>query len=111
MTKPWRVTEQAQHSLLEIAVWTFETFEPRQADAYEQDILSKLDDISAGVAHSQSCNLLVGGHIEEDLRFSRVGAHHLIYVEYDNIFILLDLLHQSADLERRLSHIAGKTQI
>lgn len=111
MTKPWRLTEKAEHSLFEIAVWTFETFGPRQADAYEQDILSKLDDISAGVAHSQSCNLLIGGDLEEDVRFGRVGAHHLIYVEYDDMFILLDLVHQSADLERRLSHIAGKTQI
>ena len=54
MTKPWRVTQQAEQSLLDIAPWTVETFGPRQADAYEQDILDKMDDIAGGrCAHSK----------------------------------------------------------
>lgn len=111
MSKTWRLTQQAEQSLLEIALWTFETFGPRQADAYEQDILTKMDDITAGIAHSQSCTVLLGSDISEDVRFGRVGSHYLIYVELAERFILLDVLHQSVDLTRRLAHVVSKTRI
>jgi toxin ParE1/3/4 len=105
MTKSWRVTQQAEQSLLDIAQWTVETFGPRQAQAYEQDILAKMDDIAAGVAHSQSCRTLIDGNLAEEIRFTRVGGHYLIYAEYPSSFILIDLLHQRVDLPR---HLAGK---
>ena len=111
MTKTWRLTEQAEESLLEIALWTFETFGPRQADAYEKDILAKMVDIAAGAAHTQSCSILLGSDISEDVRFGRVGSHYLIYAELAGYFVLLDLLHQSVDLPRRLVHVVGKTRI
>ncbi|EDM69391.1 hypothetical protein RAZWK3B_11652 [Roseobacter sp. AzwK-3b] len=111
MSKTWRLTEKAEQSLYEIALWTFETFGPRQADAYEQDILVKLDDIASSIAHSQSCSILLGSDISEDVRFGRVGAHYLIYVELADSFVLLDVLHQSVDLPRRLAHVLGKTHI
>lgn len=111
MTKTWRLTEQAEESLLEIALWTFETFGPRQADAYEKDILAKMDDIAAGAAHTQSCSILLGSDISEDVRFGRVGSHYLIYAELVESFVLLDVLHQSVDLPRRLVHVVGKTRI
>ena len=46
-----------------------------------------------------------------DVRYSSVGSHYLIYVEYGDHFALLDLLHQRVDLPRRLAHIIGKAQI
>tara|TARA_B110000208_G_scaffold174085_1_gene218488 strand:+ start:636 stop:803 length:168 start_codon:yes stop_codon:yes gene_type:complete len=55
MIKGWQLTPQAEQSLMEIAQWTFDTFGPRQADAYELDILDRLDAITDGVAHSQGC--------------------------------------------------------
>ncbi len=108
MSKPWRLTPQAEQSLMEVAVWTFETFGPRQADAYEQDILAKLEAIADGVAHTQSCRILFGEQTTTDVRYSRVGSHYLIYVEYPEQFALLDLLHQRVDLPRRLAHIVSK---
>jgi toxin ParE1/3/4 len=110
MSKPWRLTQQAELSLVDIALWTFETFGPRQADAYEQDILAKMDDIAAGVAHTQSCRAIFGADLAEDVRFTRVGAHYLIYVEYQHSFVLLDLLHQRVDLPRHLAHLASRTK-
>ena len=111
MSKTWRVTEQAEQSLLDIAGWTFQTFGPRQADAYEQDILAKLDGIAAGIAHSQSCSVPLGSDESKDVRFGRVGAHYLIYMELAEYFVLLDVLHKSVDLPRRLAHVAGKTRV
>ncbi|EDM69411.1 hypothetical protein RAZWK3B_11752 [Roseobacter sp. AzwK-3b] len=104
------MTEHAEQSLLEVALWTFETFGPRQADAYEQDILTKMDEIANGLAHTQSCSVLLDRDLREDVRFGRVGSHYLIYVELADSFVLLDVLHQSVDLPRRLAHVFGKTQ-
>jgi plasmid stabilization system protein ParE len=106
MTKPWRVTQQAEQSLLDIALWTVETFGPRQADAYEQDILAKLDDIAAGVAHTQSCRVLIDSNLADDIRFTRVGGHYLIYIEYPDSFVLQDLLHQRVDLTQHLARVS-----
>ena len=110
MSKTWRLTAQAEQSLIEIAQWTFQTFGPRQADAYEQDILDKLDAIAAGIAHNQSCHSLLDEPSERDVRYTRVGSHYLIFAEYDEHFVLLDVLHQRVDLPRRLAHIASKSQ-
>lgn len=106
MTKPWRVTQQAEQSLLDIALWTVETFGLRQADAYEQDILAKMDDIASGVAHTQSCRVLIDSNLADDIRFTRIGGHYLIYVEQQESFVLLDLLHQRVDVTRHLARVS-----
>lgn len=110
MIKPWRVTRQAEQSLLDIALWTVETFGSRQADAYEQDILAKMNDIASGVAHTQSCRILIDSHIANDIRFTRVGGHYLIYLEQSDSLVLLDLLHQRADLPRHLARLSSPRQ-
>ena len=110
MSKTWRLTLQAEKSLVEIAQWTFQTFGPRQADAYEQDILDRLDAIANGVAHTRSCQSLLDEKTERDVRYTHVGSHYLIYAEYDENFVLLDVLHQRVDLPRRLAHITSKAQ-
>ena len=111
MIKGWQLTPQAEQSLMEIAQWTFDTFGPRQADAYELDILDRLDAITDDVAHSQGCQVLFDEQMTLDVRYSSVGSHYLIYVEYGDHFALLDQLHQRVDLPRRLAHIIGKAQI
>lgn len=106
MTKSWRVTQQAEQSLLDIALWTVETFGPRQADAYEQDILDKMDDIAGGVAHTQSCRVVIDSNLADDIRYTRIGGHYLIYIEQQESFVLLDLLHQRVDLTQHLARIS-----
>ncbi|EDP60936.1 hypothetical protein BAL199_00120 [alpha proteobacterium BAL199] len=54
MPKPWRLTRQAERSLVEIARWTLETFGPRQAEAYDSG-LGRLDDL---VGHDHAMSLL-----------------------------------------------------
>lgn len=106
MNKPWRDTPQAEQCLLDIAQWTVETFGARQADAYEQDILAKMDDIVSGTAHTQSCRVLIDSSLADDIRVTRIGGHYLIYIEYPDSFVLLDLLHQRVDLTRHLARVS-----
>ncbi len=81
MPKPWRLTRQAVTSLVEIARWTHETFGPRQAAVYEDDLIASCVAIAAGTAMSQDCRRLIDADLPEDLRFARAGQHFVIFVE------------------------------
>lgn len=81
MPKPWRLTRQAEGSLIEIARWTNETFSPRQAAAYEEDLIARFKEIAEGAALSQDCRRIIDPDLPEDLRFARCGQHFIIFVE------------------------------
>lgn len=106
MPRPWRLTRQAEASLIGIARWTLETFGPRQAAAYEDDLIARCDEIAAGTAPSQSCSLLAGVEATEDLRFARAGQHFIVFVEDDQAVVITDFLHARSDLPRRLAGLS-----
>lgn len=103
MPKPWRLTRQAEASLIDIANWTFETFGPRQAKAYEEDLIAACRDIAEGKAISQDCRRIIDPDLSEDLRFARAGQHFVIFVEDTEQVIIVDFLHGRSDLPRRLA--------
>lgn len=107
MTKPWRLTKAAQESLVDIAIWTIETFGPRQAEAYEEDIIACCEDIASGKSQSQSCRQLIDPDLPEDLRFARTGQHFIVFVDTPDQVIILEFLHSRSDLPR---HLAGLTR-
>ena len=108
MTRPWRLTKQAEASLLEIALWTFETFGPRQAAAYEEDLIARCRDIASGVAMTQGCRQLIDPDLAEDLRFSRCGQHFIVFIENAVQVIVVDFLHSRSDLPRHLANLSPK---
>lgn len=101
--KPWRLTRSAEAGLVDIARWTLETFGPRQAKAYEEDLIARCREIAAGTAPSQSCRRLLNPDLPEDLRFARVGQHFVVFVEDPEQVIIVDFLHGRSDLPRRLT--------
>jgi len=103
MPKPWRLTRQAEASLVDIATWTHQTFGPRQAAAYEEDLIAACRDIAAGTAMSQDCRRIIDPDLPEDLRFARCGQHFVIFVEDAEQVIIVDFLHGRSDLTRRLA--------
>jgi plasmid stabilization system protein ParE len=107
MTKPWRLTKAAQDSLVDIALWTIETFGPRQAEAYEEDIIACCENIASGKSQSQSCRLLIDPDLPEDLRFARVGQHFVVFIDTPDQVIILEFLHSRSNLPR---HLAGLTR-
>jgi plasmid stabilization system protein ParE len=106
MPKPWRLTRQAETSLVEIARWTHETFGPRQAAAYEEDLIARCAAIAAGTAMSQDCRRLINPDLPEDLRFTRAGQHFVVFVEDADQVIIVDFLHGRSDLPRRLAALS-----
>ncbi len=103
MPKPWRLTRQAEASLVDIANWTYETFGSRQAAAYEDDLIARCKEIAAGTAISQGCRQIIAPDLPEDLRFARAGQHFVIFVEDAEQVIIVDFLHGRSDLPRRLA--------
>jgi len=101
--KPWRLTQLAQNSLVEIALWTYDTFGPVQMERYEAEILERCTAISEGRAVSQDCSLLAGDAEGSGLRFTRAGEHFVVFVEHDAEIIIVDVLHSQTDLPARLA--------
>ena len=108
MPKPWRLTRQAEASLVDIANWTLETFGPRQAAAYEEDLIARCTEIAASMAMSQDCRRIIDPELPEDLRFARAGQHFVIFVEDTDQVIIVDFLHARSDLPRRLAALTGQ---
>ena len=103
MPKPWRLTRQAERSLVEIAHWTLEAFGQRQAEAYEADLIAHCAAIAAAEAPAQDCRRLIDPDLPEDLRFTRAGQHFIVFVDFPDQVIVVDVLHSRSDLPRRLA--------
>lgn len=106
--KPWRLTRAAEASLVDIALWTLETFGPRQAEAYEADLIDRCDAIARGEAPWQSCAKVIDPRLPEDLRFTRCGEHLIVFVEESDRVIIVDFLHGRRDLPARLTELARR---
>jgi plasmid stabilization system protein ParE len=107
MSKPWRLTQTAEASLIDVARWTVETFGPRQADEYEEDLIATCRDIAAGTALSQDCRRLIDPDLVEDLRFSRSGQNFIVFVADVDQVIIIDFLHSRSDLPGKLAALQG----
>lgn len=98
MSRPWLLTRQAEASVVEIARWTVDMFAPRQAEAYEEDLIARCSKITHGTAQSQDCRQRIAPDLPEDLRFKRSGQPFIVVIENATKVILVDFLHSRADL-------------
>lgn len=109
MPRTWRLTRQAEASLVEIAHWTFETFGPRQAEAYEDDLSARCNEIASGTARSRDCRRLISPDLPEDLRFTRCGLHFIVFIEDATQVIIVDVPHARSDLPGKIAaHSSAK---
>jgi toxin ParE1/3/4 len=106
MARPWRLTRHAEAALTEIALWTVQAFGPRQAAAYEDDLIAGCRENAEGTAQSQDCRRLIDPGLPETLRFARAGQHFIVFIEDEAQVVILDFLHARADLPRRLAGLA-----
>jgi plasmid stabilization system protein ParE len=105
MSRDFRLTRRAEASLTAIARWTVETFGARQAELYEAELLDRCQAILDGIAHSRSCAALVDG--AGDLRFTRAGAHYLVFLDQPDALIIVDILHSRSNLPRHVAALSA----
>ncbi len=103
MTRTLRLTRAAKTSLIDIALWTIETFGLRQADAYEADLLEACRVIALGEAQARDCRSLLDPDLPDDLKFTRCGEHYIVFVSEPEQVIILDFIHVRTDLPTRLA--------
>lgn len=106
--KPWRLTLQAEASLTDIARWTFDTLGPRQAEAYEEDLIARCGQIADGTAPWQSCRWVIDPALPEELSFTRAGQHLVVFVELPETIALVDFLHGRSDRPTRLARLVER---
>jgi toxin ParE1/3/4 len=105
MNRSLRLTRRAEASLVEIAIWTIEQFGLKQAELYENEVLTRCQAILNGQAHSRSCAVLVDE--AADLRFARAGEHFLVFLDQPDEVIIVDILHSRSDLPRHVAALAA----
>ena len=105
MSRSLRLTRRAEASLVKIAKWTIEKFGLKQAELYENEVLTRCQAILNGQAHSQSCAVLIDD--AADLRFARAGEHFLVFLDQPDEVIIVDILHSRSDLPRHVAALAA----
>ena len=84
---------------------------PRQAAAYEEDLIARCREIADGVAITQGCRQLIDPNLPEDLRFTRSGQHFIVFIEDAAQVIIVDFLHARSDLPGKIAALSSaKTQ-
>ncbi|MDP2697287.1 type II toxin-antitoxin system RelE/ParE family toxin [Thalassospira sp.] len=110
MTKRWRLTQHAEAALKAIAIWTEDTFGPRQAIAYENDIINRCRAIANNTAPSQDCSILISAQSPGTLRFTRSGQHFIIYLDQGDTIIILDFLHSQSNLPAKINDLMTRSR-
>lgn len=106
--KLWRLTPRAEESLVDIALWTLETFGPRQAEIYENELLDRCVALATGRAASRDCSILLGADRDVDLRYARAGEHFLVFLDLSDELVIIDILHGKSDLPARIAAIQAR---
>ena len=99
-------TPIAEKRLEAISEWTFQRFGPRQAGRYEEEIVARCAGIASGTVPSQNCSVLTETNISTPLRFARTGKHMIIFLEYHDRCVVVELLHSSSDLAAHVADLA-----
>jgi len=105
--KPWRLTPRAEDSLIDIFIWTIENFGERQAMAYQDGLIERINQIAKGKPpHPRSCKALMAGRSgAEGLSYDREGGHYIILRETEERLEVLEFLHQRSDLPAHLERL------
>ena len=98
----YRLSERAKQSFREIGLYSRERFGVGQMRFYLDGLLTRCKLIAAGDVPHQSCRVMFADDLREDLRFARAGQHFVIFVETETEVLIVDFLHQSADIAGRL---------
>ncbi len=100
--KPVAISDRAARSLDRIASFSKDAFGAVRGDRYIADLLRRCRAVANGRAQHQSCRRQFADDLREDLRFTRSGRHYIIFVDTPSKILIVDFLHQSADIVRRL---------
>lgn len=100
--KPFSLSLRAARSLDGIADYSAQAFGKRRGDAYVANLLNCCNDVAKRHKAAASCLVHFGEDLLADLQFARAGRHYIIFLEKPTEFLVVDFIHQSADVGGRL---------
>lgn len=95
----------AEESLDGIHDWTLVHFGPLKAQAYTSDLLERCFAVGEGTVVHQSCRAAFIADMRDDLRFTRSGQHHVIFIESGTEVLIVDFVHSKLDIVGRLERL------
>lgn len=100
--KRFSLSFRAESSLDAIFVYSIETFGRKRGESYVDALLDRCRAIATGCAPTRSCRKAFAADLRSDLRYARSGRHFIIFVETQEEVLIVDFIHQSADIGGRL---------
>ena len=103
--KPWRLTEQAELSLRDIAIWTVKHFGKQKAVKYRDDLIDCINRIaSSHPPKSKNCGKLIEDSHNE-LSYIKQGSHFIVFRETEKQLEILEFFHQRMDLPTHIKNL------
>ena len=89
-------TRSAKEDLLDIWLYTQETWGEAQADRYQDDLHGCCEQIAAGTVHAKPVPTIDG------VKSHHCRHHYLFFVEQRETIVVIAVLHERMDLIERL---------
>ena len=96
------LSARARRSLDDIGAYSVKNFGDRRGDAYVASLLARCRAVARGTEPHHACRDFFAEDLRDNLRFARAGQHFVIFVETPRDIVIIDFLHQSADIGNRL---------
>lgn len=100
--KPFSLSFRAEYSLDQIGAYSRENFGRERGETYVVALMERCHMVASGQLPTQSCRSAFGESLRSDLRFTRSGRHIIIFVDMPTEILIVDFIHQSADIGARL---------
>ena len=100
--RSFSLSPQAFESLENIHLYSIATFGAIRGEAYVANLLERCHGLAAGTLPHQSCRAIFAADVRSDLRLVRAGRHTIIFTESLSEVRIVQIIHQSADIARRL---------
>jgi len=103
--KPWRLTEQAESSLRDIAIWTIKHFGKQQAVKYRDNLIDCINQLASNnPPPSKSCGSLIQDSNTEFFYYKQ-GSHFIVFRETEKQLEILEFFHQRMDLPTHIKNL------
>lgn len=96
----FKISNEAQHDLENIWLYTFETWSAEQANRYYNLILDEVEYLAGNPTSGKDYS-----HVRKGYLRSKVKSHFIFYKinKKENVVEIIRILHQQMDIENRLA--------
>ncbi|GAA4813646.1 hypothetical protein GCM10011365_20220 [Marinicella pacifica] len=104
----WRLTPQAEKSLVEIAAWTIKHFGQAQALKNRDELISCINRLANNdPPHGKECNELMSDKSQaKGLLYFHQGSHYIIFRRTKKQLEVLEFFHQRMNITAHLEELA-----